>query len=67
MPTFYANGELRDTQPGMTVASFLADSGLEPMRVVVEMNGEPLERSRFESTLIDAGDRIEVAQMVGGG
>jgi sulfur carrier protein len=67
MATFYANGETRDTQPGMTVASLLADAGLEPMQVFVEMNGEPLERERFATTLIDAGDRIEIAHMVGGG
>jgi len=65
--TFTANGKARTAAPGMTVSDLLAAAALEPMQVFVEYNGEPLERHRFGSTVIGAGDRIEIAQMVGGG
>jgi thiamine biosynthesis protein ThiS len=65
--TFTANGKARTATTGMTVADLLAAAALEPMQVFVEYNGEPLERDRFASTVIGPGDRIEIAQMVGGG
>jgi thiamine biosynthesis protein ThiS len=41
--------------------------GLVPERVVVEHNGAALRRDRFGSTVLREGDRLEIAQMVGGG
>jgi len=37
------------------------------MQVVVEHNGRALERERFARTVVSEGERIEIAQMVGGG
>ncbi|HME81794.1 MAG TPA: sulfur carrier protein ThiS [Candidatus Eremiobacteraceae bacterium] len=65
--TFTANGKARTATPGMTVADLLASANLTPLQVFVEYNGEPLPRERFAATPIEAGDRIEIAQMVGGG
>jgi sulfur carrier protein len=62
-----ANGKARNTAEGATVADFLRGLDLEAARVIVEYNGEPLERERFAHTSLQAGDRIEIAQMVGGG
>jgi thiamine biosynthesis protein ThiS len=64
---FSANGKARSAAPGTTVADLLVSAELEPLQVFIEYNGEPLERERFASTVIEAGDRIEIAQMVGGG
>ena len=64
---FFANGKAREIAAGTTVADVIAEAGLQTMQVVVEYNGEPLARDRFEQTPIAAGDRIEIAQMVGGG
>jgi sulfur carrier protein len=64
---FSANGKARSAAPGTTVADLLAAASLEPLQVFIEYNGEPLERERFASTEIAPGDRIEIAQMVGGG
>jgi thiamine biosynthesis protein ThiS len=65
--TFSANGKPRSAAPGTTVAELLAAAALEPLQVFVEYNGEPLARDRFGATTIAQGDRIEIAQMVGGG
>lgn len=65
--TFSANGKRKTADAGTTVADLLAAAALAPMLVVVEYNGEPLERERFGETLVHEGDRIEIAQMVGGG
>lgn len=65
--TFSANGKARSAAPGTTVADLLAQAALESLQVFVEYNGEPLERDRYATTTIAQGDRIEIAQMVGGG
>ena len=62
-----ANGKKREIRSDMTVATFLSSLGLDPARTVVELDGEPLERGRFGETILQAGSRIEIAQMVGGG
>jgi len=65
--TFSANGKRRNAAPGTTIADLLADAALEPLQVFIEYNGEPLERGRYSTTVIKDGDRVEIAQMVGGG
>jgi thiamine biosynthesis protein ThiS len=64
---FVANGKARTAANGATVYDFLRDLDLAPPQVVVEYNGEPLERESYSLTLLRTGDRIEIAQMVGGG
>jgi sulfur carrier protein len=65
--TLSANGKPRSVAAGSTVADLLAGAQLEPGLVFVEYNGEPLERELFASTPLRDGDRVEIAQMVGGG
>jgi sulfur carrier protein len=64
---FVANGKPRTAPSGATVYDFLRDLDLAPPQVVVEYNGEPLARDSYSLTLLRNGDRIEIAQMVGGG
>lgn len=60
------NGARREMEPGTTIAVLLAQLGLSPPQVVIEHNGEALAREKFGIELRD-GDRLEIAQMVGGG
>lgn len=50
-----------------TIYSLLAHYGVEKKIVVVEQNGQILERSVYETTPVAAGDRIEIVHFVGGG
>ena len=65
--TVIANGKQRTLPDGIDVASALRALGLAPERVIVEHNGAALRRDRFASTPMSDGDRLEIAQMVGGG
>lgn len=60
------NGARREIEWGTTIAVLLGQLGLAPAQVVIEHNGEALARERFDMELHD-GDRLEIAQMVGGG
>jgi thiamine biosynthesis protein ThiS len=62
-----ANGKQRTADAGTSIGDFLRKLDLAPAQAIVEYNGEPLERERFEKTALRSGDRIEIAQMVGGG
>lgn len=64
------NGERRSVPEGCTVASLLGLLGLpgaEGRRVAVAVNRDVVPRSEFATHRLDAGDRIEILEAVGGG
>lgn len=61
------NGEPRGIAPGRTVADLLRELGLHPRLIVVEHNRNILDRERFETTPVEAGDVFELVHFVGGG
>jgi len=65
--TIIANGKPQEVVEGMTVSDFLESLRLLPEQVVVEYNDEALHRSHFGSTHLEKDDKLEIAQMVGGG
>jgi len=62
-----ANGRRVTVPEGATVADLLDRLGLARRTVVVERNGEPIERARVAVTKLAAGDRLEVVRAVSGG
>jgi sulfur carrier protein len=61
------NGENRAAQPGSTVTDLLQELGLDSGRVALERNREILPRPKWAETQVEAGDRYEIVQFVGGG
>jgi thiamine biosynthesis protein ThiS len=62
-----ANGKPYDVGAGTTVAAFVRARELDPRFVVVERNGEPLERARYDQVELAEGDRLELVRAVAGG
>ena len=62
-----ANGTTYEVSFASSVAEFIRSRGLDPVFVVVELNGEPLERARYESVMLADGDRLELVRAVAGG
>jgi len=50
-----------------TLRELLASYQLQEKIVVVEQNGNIIDRSQYETTPIADGDRIEIVHFVGGG
>ena len=65
--TLTVNGEPRTCAPGVTLPDFLTRIGLNPRLVAVEYNGDILHRQYWETTVMRAGDRLEIVTIVGGG
>ena len=63
----YINGEQRDFPDGLTVAALVAELGMKPDRVAVELNLEIVLRARWDTTTLKPGDKLEVVHFVGGG
>ena len=61
------NGEKRETPPGTTVRSLLAQLGFNAARVAIEYNLQILPKTVWETTEVSSGDRLEIVQFVGGG
>jgi sulfur carrier protein len=61
------NGELREVAEGATVAELLAALGLAKQYVAVEVNRQVIPRARHPECRLNAGDKVEVVTLVGGG
>jgi thiamine biosynthesis protein ThiS len=61
------NGEGRTIAAHQSVGELLETLGLQPQLVVVEHNREILDRARYDSTPVVAGDNLELVHFVGGG
>ena len=61
------NGEAKELADGATVAALLAQLGVQPERVAVEVNLTVLKRAQHPETVLKAGDEVEIVQLIGGG
>jgi sulfur carrier protein len=61
------NGDEVELPDGANVGDLLAHLQLGPKWVIVERNGEPVERRDVPKTSLADGDRIELVRAVAGG
>ena len=61
------NSQSREIDTGLTVADLLRELETPPERVAVEINRELVTRKKFEETMLNEGDTIEIVTFVGGG
>jgi sulfur carrier protein len=45
----------------------IADLKIDPRRVAVEHNLDIIKRARYDTTIINEGDEVEIVNFVGGG
>jgi sulfur carrier protein len=62
-----ANGDLVELGDGATVDDLLTQLGLGRKWVLVERNGEPVNRRDTATTVLADGDRLELVRAVAGG
>ncbi len=62
-----ANGDPVDLPDGATVDDLLVAMSLGGRWVIVERNGEPVERRHLSTTALAEGDRLELVRAVAGG
>ncbi|MBR5156606.1 MAG: sulfur carrier protein ThiS [Clostridia bacterium] len=52
---------------GKTVSEYLATTNYDPKRIAVERNGDIVFKSKYDATVLDDGDSLEIVSFVGGG
>lgn len=68
MLTLTLNGVATDVAVDeSTLAELVTALGLSGKRIAIEKNGEIVPRSRYATTTIVRGDRLEIVGAVGGG
>ncbi|HWP35752.1 MAG TPA: sulfur carrier protein ThiS [Thermodesulfobacteriota bacterium] len=65
--TITLNGEPYELDGPVTVAGLLERLGIHPQTVAVEVNEELVTRDRYATRVLQAGDKVEVVRMIGGG
>ena len=60
------NGEARSIA-GLTLQDYLKTTSYDLTRIAVEKNGEIVPKARYDSTVLQDEDCIEVVSFVGGG
>jgi thiamine biosynthesis protein ThiS len=65
--TVVSNDQPVELPVGTTVGGLLAHLGLGAKWVLVERNGEPVERRFIDTTVLADGDRLELVRAVAGG
>ena len=62
------NGKESNLAEGLTISQLLIEQEVKmPEMVSVELNGQILKRSEFESTTLNEGDKVEFLYFMGGG
>ena len=61
------NGKPMTMPDGSTAAQLLQQLGVQPEKVVVEVNLTILRRHQLSDTTLSAGDHVEIVHFVGGG
>jgi len=61
------NGQARDIETGATISDLLMSLQLAEKLVLVELNGQAVQRGDFPATELEEGDSIEIVRLVGGG
>jgi len=61
------NGEARDFNPPLTLATLLGQLEMKADRVAIELNRSIVARDQWAKTNLAEGDRLEIVHFVGGG
>ena len=62
----FVNGEKRETAAN-TLPAFVAELGLPPETLLIELNGTALHRSEWLTSHLNPNDRLEILRVSAGG
>lgn len=65
--TIRLNGDLFEVAGPLTITALLAQLNIDPRLVAVEHNVEVVKRARYDTTVVNEGDEVEIVNFVGGG
>lgn len=61
------NGDPHEVPGPLSVSALLAHLAIDARRVAVEVNETVIKKARYDDTPVEADDRVEIVNFVGGG
>jgi sulfur carrier protein len=61
------NGKTVTFDVPTTVGNYLDENNYRRQRIAVELNGEILSKTAYDTTFFTEGDKVEIVSFVGGG
>ncbi len=61
------NGQQIELKNSISVYDFLVEQNYNVDRVAIELNGEIISKTKFQSTTLKDSDEVEIVCFVGGG
>jgi thiamine biosynthesis protein ThiS len=65
--TIRLNGDPFELAGPLSISALLQQLQVDPRRVAIEHNLDIIKRERYDSTMINEGDEVEIVTFVGGG
>ena len=65
--TLTLNGKQRELAAGISLVALLGELDIDRRVIAIALNGDVLPRDRYDETVLQDGDNVEVVRMVGGG
>jgi sulfur carrier protein len=67
MMAAHLSGDIKQVEIGTTIFNLVKDLDIAHKKIALEINGEIIPHSQFESRILQDGDQIEIVTAVGGG
>jgi thiamine biosynthesis protein ThiS len=61
------NGDPYEIANPLSISALLESLKIDPRRVAIEHNLDIIKRARYDTTIVNEGDEVEIVNFVGGG
>ena len=61
------NGDLYEINDGTNLNELLNKLKIQKNKVAIEVNGEIVEKNKYQNLILNKGDKVEIVQFIGGG
>jgi len=61
------NGDPYEINDGANLNKLLNKLKIQKNKVAIEVNGEIVEKNKYQNLILNKGDKVEIVQFIGGG
>ena len=61
------NGDPYEISNGINLNELLNKLKIQKNKVAIEVNGEIIEKNKYQNLTLNKGDKVEIVQFIGGG
>ena len=67
MAKIQLNGDLYEINTGTNLNELLNKLKIQKNKVAIEVNGEIIERNKYQNLILNKDDKVEIVHFIGGG